>query len=62
VLTTLWALAGSRAWKTLQKIGVVLLLLLSVAMTALALKTYGWRELWPRQRRHRCGSCWGSTW
>ncbi len=46
VLTTLWALAGSRAWKTLQKIGVVLLLLLSVAMTALALKTYGWRELW----------------
>ena len=46
VLTTLWALAGSRAWKTLQKIGVVLLLGLSVAMTVLALKTYGWRELW----------------
>lgn len=45
VLTTLWALAGSRAWKTLQKIGVVLLLLLSVAMTALALQAYGWREL-----------------
>ena len=46
LLTTGWALAGSRAWKTLQKIGVVLLLLLSVAMTALALHTYGWRELW----------------
>ena len=46
LLTTAWALAGSRAWKTLQKIGVVLLLGLSVAMTALALKTYGWRELW----------------
>lgn len=46
VLTTLWALAGNRAWKMLQKIGVVLLLLLSVAMTALALRTYGWRELW----------------
>ena len=45
VLTTLWALAGSRIWKTLQKIGVVLLLLLSVAMTALALATYGWRDL-----------------
>ena len=45
LLTTAWALAGSRAWKTLQKIGVVLLLLLSVAMTALALKIYGWREL-----------------
>jgi putative hydroxymethylpyrimidine transporter CytX len=45
VLTTLWALAGNRAWKTLQKIGVVLLLLLSVAMTVLALKTYGWGEL-----------------
>ena len=46
LLTTGWALAGRRAWKTLQKIGVVLLLLLSVAMTALALQTYGWRELW----------------
>ena len=46
LLTTGWALAGSRAWKTLQKSGVVLLLLLSVAMTALALQTYGWRELW----------------
>jgi nucleobase:cation symporter-1, NCS1 family len=45
VLTTLWALAGNRAWKTLQKIGVVLLLLLSVAMTVLALKTYGWHRL-----------------
>ena len=45
VLTTLWALAGSRIWKTLQKIGVVLLLLLSVALTALALATYGWRDL-----------------
>lgn len=45
VLTTLWALAGSRAWRALQKIGVVLLLLLSVAMTVLALRTYGWREL-----------------
>lgn len=46
LLTTGWALAGSRAWKRLQKVGVALLLLLSVAMTALALKTYGWRELW----------------
>ncbi len=46
VLTTLWALGGNRAWKTLQKMGVVLLLLLSVGMTFLALKTYGWRELW----------------
>jgi putative hydroxymethylpyrimidine transporter CytX len=45
LLTTLWALAGSRAWKILQKIGVVLLLGLSVVMTALALRTYGWREL-----------------
>lgn len=44
-LTTLWALAGSRAWKVIQKAGVALLLLLSVGMTALALKTYGWREL-----------------
>ncbi len=45
VLTTLWALAGNRFWRVLQKIGVVLLLLLSVAMTVLALRTYGWREL-----------------
>ena len=46
VLTTLWALAGNRYWRLLQQIGVVLLLLLSVVMTGLALKTYGWRELW----------------
>ena len=46
VLTTLWAMAGHRAWRVLQKTGVVLLLLLSVVLTALALKTYGWRELW----------------
>ena len=46
VLTTLWALAGQRTWRTLQKIGVVLLLALSAAMTVLALKTYGWREMW----------------
>ncbi len=45
VLTTLWALAGHLFWRVLQKAGVVLLLLLSVAMTVLALKTYGWREL-----------------
>ena len=45
VLTTLWALAGHRAWRLLQKTGVVLLLALTVAMTGLALKTYGWREL-----------------
>ena len=44
-LTTLWALAGSRAWKGLQKIGVVLLLGLSLAMTGLALRTYGGRDL-----------------
>ena len=44
-LTTLWALSGSRVWRALQKVGVVLLLALSVTMTALALKTYGWREL-----------------
>jgi len=45
VLTTLWALAGSRLWKRLQKVGVVLLLLLSVVMTVLTLRTYGIREL-----------------
>ena len=45
VLTTAWALAGSRLWRVLQKIGVGLLLLLSMAMTLLALKAYGWREL-----------------
>lgn len=45
VLTTLWALAGTRAWRILQKTGVVLLLILSAAMTVLALRTYGWREL-----------------
>ena len=46
VLTTLWALAGHRAWRMLQKTGVVLLLALSAVLTVLALQTYGWRELW----------------
>lgn len=45
VLTTGWALAGSRVWRVLQKIGVVLLLALSVVMSVLALHTYGWRTL-----------------
>ena len=50
VLTTLWALAGPRAWRPLQKIGVVLLLLLSLVLTAVAVSTYGWRELWAAPR------------
>lgn len=45
VLTTAWALAGSRMWRVLQKIGVVLLLALSVVMTVVALRAYGWRPL-----------------
>lgn len=45
VLTTLWALGGHRFWKWLQRIGVVLLLALSVAMTWLVLKEYGLRGL-----------------
>lgn len=45
ILTTLWALAGTRAWRILQKTGVALLLILSAAMTVLALREYGWREL-----------------
>ncbi|MDZ4197847.1 MAG: putative hydroxymethylpyrimidine transporter CytX [Kiritimatiellia bacterium] len=46
VLTTLWALARHRIWKGLQKVGIALLLLLSMVMTVLSLRTYGWRELW----------------
>jgi len=46
VLTTLWTLADHRAWKILQRVGVVLLLALTLVMTVLALRTYGWREGW----------------
>ena len=45
VLTTLWAVAGHRVWRSLQKVGVVLLLVLSVVMTVVALRTYGWSQL-----------------
>lgn len=41
LLTTAWALGGHRIWKWLQRLGVVLLLLLSAWMTARAVGAYG---------------------
>ena len=44
-ITTLWALMGHRIWKWLQRISVIALLVLCVAMTYLVFDQYGWRML-----------------
>jgi nucleobase:cation symporter-1, NCS1 family len=44
-ITTLWAFAGHQVWKWLQRVSVVVLLLLCVAMTAFVFQHYGWRML-----------------
>lgn len=44
-ITTLWALAGHRIWKWLQRISVVALLFLCVVMTSIVFGQYGWDTL-----------------
>jgi nucleobase:cation symporter-1, NCS1 family len=44
-VTTLWALAGSRLWKWIERISVGALLLLCVAMTWLLFRSHGWEKL-----------------
>jgi putative hydroxymethylpyrimidine transporter CytX len=44
-ITTLWALVGHRIWKWLQRISVVALLVLCVAMTIIVFQQYGWGML-----------------
>jgi len=52
VITTLWALVGHRIWKWLERISVIALLVLCLAMTYLIFEEYGWGKLIqvPRQR------------
>jgi len=45
-LCTLWAWGGSRFWKAAQRVSTILLLLLTVAMTAVVLLKYDVRALW----------------
>jgi len=45
IVTTVWALAGHRFWKWLQRISVFALLILCGAMTLLVFREYGWTEL-----------------
>jgi len=45
VITTLWALVGYRIWKWLERISVVALLGLCLAMTYLVFEEYGWGKL-----------------
>jgi NCS1 family nucleobase:cation symporter-1 len=45
VVTTLWAFVGHRAWKWLQRISVMALLFLCLAMSNLLFLQYGWRRL-----------------
>jgi putative hydroxymethylpyrimidine transporter CytX len=45
VVTTLWALVGHRIWKWLQRISVMALLILCLAMTYVVFQQYGWGML-----------------
>jgi len=45
ILTTFWSLIDARYWKTMQRIGVFLLLLLSVVMTAMVFRHHDVRSL-----------------
>ena len=45
VITTLWALVGHRIWKWLQRVSVVALLILCLAMTYMVFEQYGWSML-----------------
>lgn len=45
VITTLWAVAGHRLWKWLQRVSVVALLILCLAMIYVVFQQYGWGML-----------------
>jgi putative hydroxymethylpyrimidine transporter CytX len=45
VITTLWAWVGRRFWKWLQRISVIALLILCIAMTYVVFQQYGWGML-----------------
>ena len=45
IITTLWAIAGHRIWKWLQRISVVVLCILCLVMTYVVFQEYGWRML-----------------
>jgi nucleobase:cation symporter-1, NCS1 family len=45
MITTLWAYAGHKVWKWLERISVFALLLLCIAMTYVVLQYYGWEAL-----------------
>jgi putative hydroxymethylpyrimidine transporter CytX len=52
VITTLWALVGHRIWKWLERVSVIALLILCLAMTYVVFQQYGWSMLSqiPRKR------------
>jgi putative hydroxymethylpyrimidine transporter CytX len=45
VITTLWAVAGHRFWKWLQRVSVVALLILCLALIYVVFQQYGWGML-----------------
>ena len=49
-LCTLWAYGGQRFWRLAERIGGVLLLMLTVAMTAIVLQRYSIEALWGGHR------------
>lgn len=48
-LTTLWALGGQSLWKRLQAVATILLIALSIVMTYLVYRQYGWGALMRRE-------------
>jgi len=45
VITTVWALVGHKAWKWLERISVIALLVLCLVMTYAVFQQYGWKML-----------------
>lgn len=50
-ITTLWAVAGHRFWKYLQRISVGVLLMLCLVMTFIVFREYGWGMLSQIERK-----------
>lgn len=62
VLCTLWAAGGQRFWKLAQRIGSVLLLVLTVALTWIVVKEYGLAQFWSMGQGSALGILRGADW
>lgn len=62
VLCTLWAAGGQRFWKLAQRIGAVLLLLLTIALTLIVTREYGLAQFWTMGGGSVMGILRGADW